>query len=226
MSRSDPDLVARVRAGHMALMERIAAAGGDPDAVTVVAVTKGFGPEAVHAALEVGIADIGENYAQEVRAKWPEVSSRVAERAPRLHFVGRLQTNKIRQLAGIVDLYQSVDRPSLMSEIGRRHPGAAVLVQVNVSDEPTKGGCRPDEARSLVEAGLEAGLSVEGLMAVAGAEPDVAVRRQFDRLVGLSDDLGLAVRSIGMTADLELAVAAGSTMVRVGTALFGPRPGR
>jgi len=206
-------------------MDRIAAAGGDPDRVTVVAVTKGFGPEAIQAALEAGIADIGENYAQEVRAKWPAVASGRGP-APRLHFIGRLQTNKVRQLAGTVGLYQSVDRPALIGEIGRRQPGAAVLVQVNVSDEPQKGGCPPSQASDLVAAGLEAGLAVEGLMAVAGTGPDDVVRRQFDQVVGLADDLGLGVRSIGMTADLGLAVAAGSTMVRVGTALFGARPAR
>jgi PLP dependent protein len=218
------DLVSRVRHGLGQVRGRIASAGRDPDEVTVVAVTKGFGPDAVEAALRAGLADIGENYAQELLAKWPRV-----DRPPgvqtRVHFIGRLQRNKIRLLAGLVDLYQSVDRPALVSELGRRHPGAAILVQVDVSGEPHKGGCSPDTAADLVGLARREGLRVDGLMAVAADAPNVMVRPQFDLLCDLAYELALPVRSIGMTGDLEAAAAAGSTMVRVGTALFGPRPG-
>lgn len=200
-----------------AVRRRIEAAGADPASVTIVAVTKGFDRSAVDIALAAGLVDLGENYAQELLAK-------VDGGAPaRWHVIGRLQRNKVRSLAPHVALWQSVDRPELGAEIARRAPGARVLVQVNVSDEPQKGGCRPEATAGLVDALAEEGLAVAGLMAVAAdGGPDVA-RPGFGRLRRLADDLGLAERSMGMSADLEAAVAEGATMVRVGTALFGPR---
>jgi pyridoxal phosphate enzyme (YggS family) len=198
---------------------RIEAAGGDVEIVKIIAVTKGFGPEAVFAAEEAGLADLGENYAQELVAK-----AAAAEKV-RWHFVGRLQRNKVRELAPIVHLWQSVDREALGHEIAKRSPGARVLVQVNVSDEPQKGGCSWAEAPGLVERLRAGGLTVEGLMAVGPAGPPEAARPGFRRLARLAGELDLAELSIGMTGDLEVAVQEGATMVRVGTALFGPRPG-
>lgn len=220
MSADAASVAARLRAVH----EQIAAAGGDPDAVTIVAVTKGFGPEAVEAALDAGLADVGENYAQEMVAKVESLGG-VADRA-RWHFVGRLQSNKVRALAGRVALWQSVDRASLVREIARRDPGARVLVQVDISGEEQKGGCAPDRTRELVEQAGGAGLAVEGLMGVARSGGPDAARPGFALLRGLVDDLGLRECSMGMTHDLDAAVAEGATMVRVGTALFGARPPR
>ena len=186
--------------------------GGD---VRVVAVTKGHGVDAVHAALAAGLTDIGESYAQELRDK-----ARGVEGAS-WHFVGRLQTNKVRLVADLVDLWQSVDRGELADEIARRAPGAAVLVQVNVSGEPQKGGCDPADAPALAARCADAGLDVRGLMTVGHpADP----RPGFRLLTTLADDLGLPERSMGMSGDLEIAVEEGATMVRVGRALFGPRP--
>jgi pyridoxal phosphate enzyme (YggS family) len=207
-----------VRAGLAAVRDRITAAGGQ--AVTIVAVTKGFGPDAVTAARAAGLDDIGENYAQELLAKLAEL----AEPPPRLHFIGRLQTNKVRQLAAVIDLWQTVDRIELGHEIAKRAPGARVLVQVNVSDEPAKGGCPPADAGRLVGQLTEAGLAVEGLMTVGRTGPPELARAGFRLLAELADEHGLAIRSMGMTDDLEVAVEEGSTMVRVGSALFGPRP--
>jgi pyridoxal phosphate enzyme (YggS family) len=211
-----------IRTGLDRVRERIASAGGDPERVRIVAVTKGFDAEVVSTALAAGATDIGENYAQELVAKWACVRIPVAP--PRVHFVGRLQRNKVRSLAGLVDVWQTVDRLALGVEIARRAPGATVLVQVNASDEPQKGGCRLDEVDDLV-AGL-AGLSLEvvGLMAVAEQTDLASVRDQFDSVRRAADRLALPERSMGMTADLEVAVGAGATMVRVGTALFGARP--
>ncbi|MDP9454136.1 MAG: YggS family pyridoxal phosphate-dependent enzyme, partial [Actinomycetota bacterium] len=123
------------------LHERIADAGGDPDAVRVVAVTKGFGPEVVTAALAVGVVDVGESYAQELRAKAEALTSAPREAAPRWHFVGRLQTNKVARLASLVEVWQSVDRVSLVRQVSAHTTSARMLVQVNVSGEPSKGGC-------------------------------------------------------------------------------------
>jgi len=203
-----------------AVRERIAAAGGGDD-VTVVAVTKGFGPDAVAAAVDAGVTDVGESYAQELLAKAAAVAS-----PPRWHFVGRLQANKVRALAGTVEVWQSVDRPRLADDLARRAPGARVLVQVGGTGEPTKGGCPPGDVPALVERLREAGLDVAGLMAVGPLGPPEAARPGFRALTALADRLGLPERSMGMSGDLEVAVQEGATMVRVGTALFGPRPPR
>jgi pyridoxal phosphate enzyme (YggS family) len=211
-----------VRAGLDRVRDRIHAAGGDTDQVRIIAVTKGFDAGVVSTALAAGITDIGENYAQDLVAKWPDV--RIGAAPPRVHFIGRLQRNKVRSLAGLVDVWQTVDRPSLGAEIARRAPGATVLVQVNVSDEVQKGGCRMDDVDDLVAQLGGLGLDVVGLMAIAEQADPATVRDQFDRVRQAADRLALPERSMGMTADLEAAVRAGATMVRVGTALFGPRP--
>jgi pyridoxal phosphate enzyme (YggS family) len=202
--------------------ERIAAAGGDPAAITLLAVTKGFGPEVAIAAADAGLVDLGENYAQELVAKAPEVSA--AGFDVRWHAIGRLQRNKVRSLAGIVSLWQTVDRVDLGAEIAKRAPGAAVLAQVNVSDEPQKGGCAPAEVGDLVAALRDLGLEVGGLMTVGRTGAPAEARAGFTILRRLADDLELPIRSMGMSGDLDVAVAEGSTMVRVGAALFGPRP--
>lgn len=213
----DPELVAeRVEV----VRERVRAAGGTD--VTLVAVTKAFGADAVRAALAAGVADVGENYAQEMLGKIGELGDVGA----RWHFLGRLQRNKVRALAPHVHLWQSVDRLELGAEIARRAPGAAVLVQVNLSGQPQKGGCSWGELDSLVEALVGLGLDVRGLMGVGPAGPAEDARPGFRRLVQEADRLGLPVRSIGMTDDLEVAVQEGATMVRVGRDLFGARPPR
>ena len=200
------------------LRRRIAAAGGE--GVTVVAVTKGFGPDVVEAAVAVGLDDIGENYAQELLAKL----AGFGEDRPRVHFIGRLQSNKVRSLAGVVDLWQSIDRASLVEPLAKLTPPANVLVQVNVSDEPGKGGCAPGDVAALVARLREREVVVEGLMAVGRTGPPESARPGFRLLRALVDDLGLTTCSMGMTDDLEVAVEEGSTMVRVGSALFGTRP--
>jgi pyridoxal phosphate enzyme (YggS family) len=211
-------------AGRLAaIRERIAHAGRSPDDVTIVAVTKGFGPDAVEAAVAAGIEEIGENYAQELDAKAAQLPVTTAGRC-RWHFLGRIQRNKVRRIASRVHLWQSVDRVEAADEIRRRAPASAVLVQVNVSGEAGKNGCRFDEAPALVDDLFARGLRVRGLMAVGPAGPPELARPGFRRLVDLADRLGLPERSMGMTEDLEVAVQEGSTMVRVGRGLFGPRP--
>lgn len=214
------DLHAAVARVH----QRIADAGGDPAAVQLLAVTKGFGPELAVAAAQAGLVDLGENYAQELVAKAPVLAGSGLQ--VRWHAIGRLQRNKVKALADLVHLWQSVDRVDLGHEIARRAPGARVLVQVNVSDEPQKGGCAPDEAALLVRQLGAEGLDVRGLMTVGRTGGPEEARAGFATLRRLADDLDLPVRSMGMSGDLEAAVAEGSTLVRVGGALFGPRPSR
>ena len=204
--------------------DRVAASGGDRSAITLVAVTKGFGPEVALAAAAAGLVDLGENYAQELAAKAPVVAATGIDVC--WHAIGRLQRNKVRSLAGIVGLWQTVDRTDLAAEIGRRDPGAKILVQVNVSGEPQKGGCEPSETPALVDAARQAGLAVQGLMTVGRTGLPSEARTGFATLRRLADDLELPVRSMGMSGDLESAVAEGATMLRVGAALFGPRPPR
>ena len=194
---------------------RIEGAGGDPGAVTVVAVTKGFGPDAVQAAAEAGLTDFGENLVDELLAK--------RDAAHRWHFLGRVQRRDVKRAVG-VGLWQSVDRLAAGEEIARRWPGAAVLVQVNVSGEPGKLGASFEQAPALVEQLRALDLDVQGVMAIGPHGGPEAARPGFRRLAALADQLGLGIRSIGMSDDLEVAVQEGSTMVRVGRALFGPRP--
>lgn len=203
------------------LRARLLAAGGSD--VRIVAVTKAFGPQAIDAAAAVGLADIGENYAQECIAKLARVT---ASPRPRVHFIGGLQRNKVKRLAGLVDVWQSVDRLDLGEEIAKRDPGATVMVQVDISGEETKRGCPVDAVAQLVGDLDALGLDVTGLMAIGPlAEPEAA-RPGFRTVRNLVDRLGLVECSIGMSADLEVAVEEGATMVRIGTDLFGPRPPR
>jgi uncharacterized pyridoxal phosphate-containing UPF0001 family protein len=195
---------------------RIANAGGDPDAVRILAVTKSFGPEAVVAARQAGLTDLGENYAAELRQKAPGPDG------TRWHFLGAVQRNKVRDLAPLVDVWQGVARLSEGARIAQFAPGATVLVQVDVTGAPGRNGCPPVEVGGLV-AGLRAlSLDVAGLMTVAPQGGGAA--SAFGHVARLADALGLAERSMGMSDDLEVAVAAGTTMVRVGRALFGDRP--
>lgn len=206
--------VARVR-------ERIAAAASrarrDPAGITLVAATKSVAVPRVRAVVEAGVVDLGENRAQELLAKAPGCS----DLPVRWHFLGRLQRNKIRPLADVVACWQSVDRLAVGGELARRVPGAHVLVEVNLGDEPAKAGCAPGAVTALVDELTALELRVGGLMAVP--PDDGAPRRWFAMLRELAERLGLPELSMGMTDDYEAAVEEGATMVRVGRALFGPR---
>jgi pyridoxal phosphate enzyme (YggS family) len=190
--------------------------------VEMVAVTKGFGPAAVEAAAAAGCTTIGENYAQELLTK----ADTIERLGLTVQFIGRLQSNKVRKLVGRVDLWASLDRPSVIDEVARRDPGGAVLVQVNATGEDRKGGCDPADVGALVERADAAGLAVRGLMTVGPTVgPPEAARPGFRLVRRLTDELGLDVCSMGMSGDLRVAVEEGSTSVRLGTAVFGPRPG-
>lgn len=200
--------------------ERITGAGGDLDRITMVAVTKGFDINAVRAVRAAGVADLGENYAQELRAK----VDALGDSGARWHFVGGIQRNKVALVAADVALWHGVDRLAVGSAIAQRAPGAEVLVQVDITGEPQKGGCPPPEVPGLVEQLQAMGLDVRGLMAVGPAGPPEGARAGFRLVAALADELGLSERSMGMSDDLEVAVEEGATMVRIGRALLGPRP--
>lgn len=231
MSRDVADRVARV---HERIAAAADAAGRDPADVTLVAVSKTHPPAACLAALSAGVGHLGENRVAEYVAKRPVVD---AERPPvAWHFVGRLQSRKATDLVGDDVLVHGVDRRSLVDRLQRlaadRDVTQRLLVQVNVGDDPRKGGCSLPETPALVAyAAAQSHLVVEGLMTIpplppSGVDPATAARPLFERLREQSDRLGLATTSMGMSADLEAAVAAGATLVRVGTDVFGPRGDR
>ena len=222
---------------------RIRSASGDPGSVRIVAVTKGFGADAVDAALAAGLTDIGENYADELVAKASAVgegtgpgqsgpdgpsgqSGPVRPPAPVWHFLGAVQRNKVARLAPWVTWWQGVSRLEEGRAIAGRQPGATLLVQVDVAGLPGRGGCPPDQVPELVGALRDQDLEVAGLMVVGPPGPPEASRPGFTLVSGLADRLSLPVRSMGMSDDLEVALAEGSTMVRLGRALFGARPAR
>jgi hypothetical protein len=203
------------------IRQRISASG-DPSEVTVVAVTKGFGADAVGAALDAGLLDIGENYADELVAK--SAATADAEVSPRWHFLGSIQRNKIPRLAPVVACWQGLSRLEEGWAIAQRRPGATVLVQVDIAGIPGRGGCDPEGVPELVSALRQEDLDVAGLMAVGPPGRPEGSRAGFRQVASLADRLDLRVRSMGMTDDLEVAVSEGSTMVRIGRGLFGDRP--
>jgi PLP dependent protein len=204
---------------------RIERAGGDPSSVRVVGVTKGFGSDSVRAAVEAGLVDIGENYAAELESKAGTVAALPLPHRVVWHFLGAVQRNKVARLAPIVGLWQSVARPEEGARIARFAPGSKVLVEIDTTGLGGRNGCPPSGARALVGDLRSDGLDVRGLMTVA-APGEVAARAAFETVTRLADELGLEERSMGMSNDLEVAVAAGTTMVRIGRALFGERPPR
>jgi len=212
-------------AAHLAeVRQRIAgaarAAGRAPEEIRLVAVSKEVDASAVAEAIAAGQHDFGENRAQELSAKVRALRERRI--APVWHFIGRLQRNKIKAISAEVSLWHSVDRPEIGTEIARHAPGARVLVQVNVSGEERKGGCEPGEVPALIGTLVDLGLAVEGLMTVPPLAGDP--RPHFAALRELAAREALPVLSMGMSGDFEAAIGEGSTLVRVGRAVFGPRP--
>jgi PLP dependent protein len=215
-----PSVAARVAEVRARIGAAAARAGRDPTSVTLVAATKTVDPVRVQEVVDAGVTDLGENRAQELLAK-TDVVAATSLAVVRWHFLGRLQRNKVRALAPWVACWQSVDRPELGDEIARRAPGARVLMEVNLGEEPQKGGCVPAAVPALLEHLDRLGLRAEGLMTVPPHDGDP--RRWFAALREQAVTLGLSELSMGMTEDFEVAVEEGATLVRVGRALFGPR---
>ena len=205
------------------IAEAAALARRDPAEVTLVAVSKNHPGERIVPLLDKGQRTFGENRVQEAASKWPALRERYAGIS--LHLVGRLQSNKADEAVALFDAIHSLDRPSLVAALagamdkhGRRPP---CFIQVNIGDEPQKGGCPLGEVGTLLAEARAADIPIAGLMAVPpfGIEPAPC----FALLAKLADDHGLAGLSMGMSGDFETAVMLGATHVRVGTALFGER---
>ena len=190
--------------------------------VSLIAVTKTFPTEAMSAAAQAGCDGVGENYAQELAEK-----ASVGLPPIPVHFIGGIQSNKVKIIAPFVDLWQSVDRESVIEEIARRSPGASVLLQVNTTGEGSKGGLSPSEVESMCTRTVEAGLRLDGLMTIGPTGGTTAEQESAFRLLRrLVNESGLSVCSMGMSDDFHVAVACGSTMVRIGSRLFGARPAK
>ncbi len=229
MTEQTLDRAMSVADGLTAVRDRIAAAaravGRDPAAVTLVAVTKTHGAEAVAAALAQGQRVFGENRVQEAEGKYPALKTAYPDL--QLHLIGPLQSNKARDAVALFDVIETVDRPKLaealaqaMERLGRR---PACYIQVNTGAEPQKAGVLPAEVDAFIAACRERyKLPVRGLMCIPPVDqepsPHFALLREMARRHGLAD------LSMGMSGDFEIAIRLGATHVRVGTAIFGARP--
>ena len=196
----------------------------DPAAVTLVAVSKTFGPEAIAEVIAAGQRTFGENRVQEAAAKWPELKA--ASPDIELHLIGPLQTNKVREAVALFDVIETIDRPSLAEalakEIARIGRSPRLFVQVNTGEEPQKAGVTPAEADAFIaECRSRHGLTISGVMCIPPV--DQPPSPHFALLKRIADRNGLACVSMGMSADFEQAVALGATHVRVGSAIFGGR---
>ena len=222
------DLAVSLREIEARIERACARAGRRRGEITLVAVTKTHGADFVRAALEAGIADIGENRVQEARAKIAEVGP-----AARWHLIGHLQSNKANEAARLFDVVQSVDSEALAAKLGRAAEAEGrtldVFVQVNVGGEEQKSGIYPDAAEGLARA-VEAipSLRLRGLMTVPPFLAPEDVRPHFRRLRELRDRLRASCEncrelSMGMSDDFEVAIEEGATMIRLGRALFGAR---
>jgi PLP dependent protein len=211
---SVPERLASVR-------ERIARTGRDPDEVTVVAVTKGFDFSVCLLAVQAGLRNLGENRVQEALKKMDQVEG------ADWHLIGHLQTNKVRQAAHRFALIQSVDSLHLAEALNRVDSKQKVLIEVNVAREPQRTGVAPENLLELATAAADM-LDLQGLMGMGPAHADPTPA--FNELRRLRDESeqrvgkALPILSMGMSGDFEAAVTAGSTMVRLGEVLFGPRP--
>ena len=206
---------------RLALVREKIARVRSPNEIVIVAVTKGFGADMCRAALAAGLHILGENRVHEAILKMDEVPD--AE----WHLIGHLQTNKVRQAAGRFALIHSVDSVRLATELARVQPQQAVLLEVNVAREPQKHGAEPERAQAAITE-IARVADLRGLMAMGPSQGDPApafrelrqIREEAEQRLGKS----LPVLSMGMSGDFEVAVAEGSTMLRLGQALFGPRP--
>lgn len=213
----------RLRAIHARAGAAARAAGHPPP--ELIAISKTFGADDIRPLLLAGQRRFGENRVQEALAKWPALKTEYPD--IELHMVGQLQSNKVPEAVGLFDAIHSVDRPSLVTALAKAVAAAGrqpeLFVQVNLADEPQKGGVAIDALPDLLEQAQAADLRISGLMTVPPADEEPSP--WFALLAKLAHRHGLPHRSMGMSADYEIAAALGATHIRVGSALFGGRQG-
>jgi pyridoxal phosphate enzyme (YggS family) len=216
--------VERLAAIQAAIARAARDVGRSPADITLVAVSKTFPPEAIEPVLAAGQRVFGENYVQDAKAKWPALRER--HDGVELHLIGPLQSNKAKDAVALFDAIHTLDRPSLAQalakEIARQGRAPRLLVQVNTGEEPQKGGVPPGEVDAVLAACRETyGLTVSGLMCIPPAADPPSPH--FALLNAIAARNGLALLSMGMSADFEAAIQLGATHVRVGSAIFGSR---
>jgi pyridoxal phosphate enzyme (YggS family) len=220
----DDAIQAAIGAVRARIADAARGAGRDPSAVTLVAVSKTFGDDAVRAALDAGQRVFGENRVQEAAGKFPALKASYPDLE--LHLIGPLQTNKAREAVALFDVIESVDRERLARELAKEMARAGrrprLYVQVNIGEEPQKAGVAPAELDALLASCKALGLAIEGLMCIPPVDQPPAPF--FARLRELAARHALPVVSMGMSGDYAEAIAQGATHVRVGSAIFGVRP--
>ena len=214
------EIQGRIKAATQAAAK---AAGRPPQGVQLVAVSKVQPDDRIDAALAAGLTCFGENRVQEAMGRW--LHRKQAGHRITLHLIGPLQTNKVDDAIALFDVIETLDRPKLVQALGARHragtPLPRLLVQVNTGEEPQKAGVRPSDLPALLDLCTEQGLRVEGLMCIPPEDDEPSLH--FALLDKLARRHGLAVRSMGMSSDYDVAIGLGATHVRVGSALFGAR---
>jgi PLP dependent protein len=223
-SPSEDAPAARLATVRGTIAQACGEAGRDPAAVTLIAVSKTFGADAIVPAIAAGQRVFGENRVQEAKAKWPELKARHRDIA--LHLIGPLQSNKAKEAVALFDAIHAVDRPSLCAalakEIGRQNRAPQLFVEINTGAEPQKAGVLPQAADGFLRDCRDTyGLAIAGLMCIPPA--DEAPAPHFALTAKIAARNGLALLSMGMSADYEIAIRFGATHVRVGTAIFGAR---
>ena len=217
------EIAQNLRAVEARIESACGRSGRKRDDVTLIAVTKTFGAEAVQAVIEAGATNVGENRVQEARDKKPAVSA-----SARWHLIGHLQSNKAKEAVRLFDVIQTIDSVSLAEKIARAAEAAGkrqeVLIEVNIGGEAQKAGAAAGAVEALAKSinTLEA-LQLAGVMAIPPHGEPEATRPYFRQLRAVRDALGLPQLSMGMTDDFEVAVEEGATIVRVGRAIFGSR---
>ncbi|WP_283419750.1 YggS family pyridoxal phosphate-dependent enzyme [Sphingopyxis sp. Geo48] len=214
------DRLAEVRANIVGAAKR---AQREPAGIELIAVSKTHEAEAIRPLIAAGQHHFGENRVQEAAAKWPALRAETPDVV--LHLIGQLQSNKAEEAVALFDAIHSVDRSSLVQALAKACAKAGkqpqLFVQVNIGDEEQKGGCAVSDLPALLAEARDAGLKIDGLMAIPPATQEPAP--YFALLDELAERHGLPLRSMGMSGDYETAVMLGATHVRVGTALFGAR---
>jgi len=223
MPAPQPSATERLAAVQDAIARAAKVARRDPGEVTLIAVSKMHDAAAIRPLIDAGQRIFGENHVQEAAEKWPALRGETQGIA--LHLIGQLQSNKAAEAVALFDAIHSLDRSSLVAALAKAMDAAdrrpACFVQVNIGDEPQKGGCVVADLPDLLSEARAADLPVAGLMCVppAGLEP----APYFALLAKLARDAGLAGLSMGMSGDVATAVTLGATHVRIGSALFGAR---
>ncbi len=206
------------------LVQAAKTAKRDPKEIELIAVSKTFAAEAIRPVLALGQRVFGENRVQEAQSKWPQLRAEFTDL--KLHLIGPLQSNKVRDAVALFDVIHTLDRPKIArmiaEEMARTGRNLQLFVQVNTGEEPQKAGVAPQQAAAFVrQCQEEFGLSIAGLMCIPPIDEEPALH--FALLAKLAHKLGLEQLSMGMSADFETAIAFGATHVRVGSAIFGRR---